>query len=378
MKDKMRIWMSGLLALVVVFAFTACDSPTSALEEDEAATETTDEMAALAEALVADLNLTASEAASVTRVMTGQDGHGREPGFLWYVAADLQTTLTDEQKERLFDLVAQYGDRGGLLGEPGFPLGGYGMGPAGFAMGPGGFGMRRGGFGMGPGGFGAPHEGGLFDGILTDEQIAAVEAIRETYAPQFTELIEARRDGTLTHEAFLEEMAALRDAVKAEIDALLTDEQRAEIEARIEERRAEHEAEREAMLEQVRAAMKDALALTDEQAAAVDELFAEQEAEREAIFDQLREGTLTPEEAFAALGALKDAQQAALEALLDETQWEIVLIHDALTIRGRRLAFARRGGAGFGGPGQGGSGMGSNGFGSNGHGGMGHGRRTGG
>ncbi len=372
MKNKMRTWISGLLALVVVFGFTACDSPTAALEEDGAATETTDEMAALAEALATDLNLTASEAASVTRVMTGQGEHGREPGFLWYVAADLQTTLTDEQKERLFDLVAQYGDRGGLLGEPGFPLGGYGMGPAGFAMGPdgfgmgpAGFGMRRGGFGMGPGGFGAPHEGGLFDGILTDEQIAAVEAIRETYAPQFTELIEARRDGTLTHEAFLEEMAALREAVKAEIDALLTDEQRAEIEARIEERRAEHEAEREAMLEQVRAAMKDALGLTDEQAAAVDELFAEQEAEREAILDQLREGTLTPEEAFAALGALKDAQQAALEALLDETQWEIVLIHDALTIRGRRLAFARRGGAGFGGPGQGGFGMG-------------HGRRTGG
>ncbi len=375
MKDKMRTWMSGLLALVVVFAFTACDSPTAALEEDEPATETTDEMSALAEALVTDLNLTASEAASVTRMMTGQDEHGREPGFLWYVAADLQTTLTDEQKERLFDLVAQYGERGGLLGEPGFPLGGYGMGPGGFAMGPGGFGTRRGGFamgsgGMGPGGFGAPHEGGLFDGILTDEQIAAVEAIRETYAPQFTELIEARRDGTLSHEAFLEEMAALRDAVKAEIDALLTDEQRAEIEARIEERRAEHEAEREAMLEQVRAAMKDALALTDEQTAAVDELFAEQEAEREAIFDQLREGTLTPEEAFAALGALKDAQQAALEALLDETQWEIVLIHDALTIRGRHLAFARRGGAG-----QGGFGQRTNGFGSNG---MGHGRRSGG
>ncbi len=295
-----------LLALVVLIGLSACESPTAS---DEVIDINTIDTADLSQTLTSELALTTVQQQAVSAIMTTHDGRAHEPGFLWYVAADLQETLTDAQKERL--LARTDSMRGnGHFGH---------RSP-----------RRRGGNG-----------GGLRD-LLTDEQLEAAAAIRETYQPQFEALLEALRSESISRGEFHIQMQALQEAMRAEIEALLTDEQREALEAR----RAEREQAREEYRQQEQAAMEDALGLSADQITALANLMEQHQANREALREQFEAGDLTEEALHEALTALKAAQDEALQALLDETQYEIVQIHDALAHRAKR-----RGGQGRRGPG---------------------------
>ncbi len=336
-RRSVKNWWMGLFILLLGVALAACDSQSPV--ENEADT-TEQAVAELTSELSQDLSLSGSQQQALQGAVDRNRHRMHEPGFLWTLAAELQATLSDEQKQRLFDLAAQRADGGPGMGRPGGP--GHG--------GPG---------GLGPGnrpGHGGPGHGDAerapcftLDDVLTDAQQAAIEEIRERYRAQIEPLLEARRNETITPEEFRAQMEALRAAMQAEIDALLTDEQKADIEARREACRAEGEAEREARREAERAAMIEALGLTGEQVAALDALHEAQKAERDALLAQLDAGTLTREDVQTALAALHDAADAALQDLFDETQWEIKLIHDALASRMRGIA-GRRGPGGFGRP----------------------------
>ncbi len=129
----------------------------------------------------------------------------------------------------------------------------------GFARNFGGPGHGFGGFGAGLGGF-----GDFGDIDLSDAQRAALQAIMFEYGPQLMDLMHQLRDGLISEEQFKERAEALGEEIQEAIGEVLTDEQIAAIEEMRERARAAAEAERAARIE--------ALELTDQQLADLESL----------------------------------------------------------------------------------------------------------
>lgn len=129
----------------------------------------------------------------------------------------------------------------------------------GFARNFGGPGHGFGGFGAGFGGF-----GDLADIDLSDAQRAALQAVMLEYGPQLMDLMRQLRDGLISQEQFEELAEALGEEIQEAIGKVLTDEQVAAIEELRERARAAAEAERAARI--------DALGLTDQQLADLEAL----------------------------------------------------------------------------------------------------------
>ena len=66
--------------------------------------------------------------------------------------------------------------------------------------------------------------------MLSDEQIAAIEEIRESYGAELKAIAEAVKSGSLDRSDARSEMPTIAEAMKSELDAVLTDEQRTMIE----------------------------------------------------------------------------------------------------------------------------------------------------
>lgn len=319
MKRHIRtLFATGPLTLLLLLSFAACDS-TSPSNDDTAA----DELAALESTLTQELGLSGTQQQSLETTMDRLGDRHYEPGLLWELAAELQATLSDEQKQRLFERTDQR-HRDAMCPPARFAQSGFG-----------GHGIGR---------------GSCLNDVLTDEQKEAIAAIRERYRTQIEALIESKRSGELSQEAFREEMQTIHRVVAADIDALLTDEQRTTVEACRSERQAEREAEMEAFRAADRAAMSEVLMLTAEEEETIIALMDEHKAEVEALFDQFQEGSLACEAFQEATTALQEAFDEALLDVLDAMQWEIVQIHRALSHRarpfGRRLGMGVFGGFG--------------------------------
>ncbi|MEM1094341.1 MAG: hypothetical protein AAGJ10_07030 [Bacteroidota bacterium] len=321
MTNLKRFLSSIGLALIFAFTFSACDSVDS---NGEFSSE--DEAEILATSLAQELSLTATQTTDLQRSIVTNGDRG-EPGYLWRVAAEMQANLTDAQRERLLELAANgfrpernNGRRGGpQMGDD-----------------------RRGNDGRDRPGFVGPDDrrgGGLLDSLLTDDQKEAIRSIRESYKEQLKALVQQKRDGTITAEDFSTQMTALHEAMQAEIDAVLTDEQR----AAIEEAKAAREAAREAWKAANEAVMIEVLGLTDDQVAALEALRADQQAAAEAIKAEVEAGTITREEAGEQFDALRTSGNETLQGILDATQYEIWLVHEML-IHKKNKKGDRRGG----------------------------------
>ncbi len=316
MRTNWKILAGRFLGLIVVVTvLAACDS-SGGISGDESGS--LDETVSF---LAIDLGLSASETAALSDSFNkfGSDGGDKDPGFLWYVAADLQATLTDEQKAKLFDRIAQGDAR-----------------------------QRRGGGGQGgfrPGG----HGGGVLSQIdLTEDQETAITSIRESYKPAI-EAVLAQRD-SLTRDEIKEQLVAIKDQAQVEVEAVLTADQLqqiADLKAAAEAARTEREAQREANKAAAELVKIEVLGLTDQQVADLDALKASAEAERDAI-RQLADSGASDEDIQAAIEAAHTANQDALAAIVDNTQLEIIMIHGALASRmqRRRAGGGRRGAGG--------------------------------
>jgi len=333
------------VAVLMLTVLAACDSSSAVggIDGTESSLEETVSFIAL------DLGLSAQETAALSTSLAkfaGDDDADREPGFLWHVAAELQATLTDEQKERLFARLDRAGDQRRQGGQRGMQ-------------------QRRGQGGPGMGGQNGPRGNVLEQLGLSDEQKEAIAAIRESFKPQI-EAILAQRE-TLTRAEMKEQLDALHEQIKAEVEAVLTDEQKTQLEelkAEAEARRAEREAQMQANREAAREVMIEVLGLTDDQVNALEELRASAEAERDAIRELVESGT-DRETVQAQVEAQREAHEAALASIYDDTQYEIVRIHKAISMRFKAKQGQRgQDGPGGGRPGQGG--FGGQGFGGQG------------
>ncbi|MEM8602020.1 MAG: hypothetical protein AAGF99_19045 [Bacteroidota bacterium] len=302
--------MPAVFALLLALGLflTGCDSADASTDgtTDGVATETVT-LASAVTGVASDAGASSDDLVAASRSF---EGRHLEPGMLWTIAAEVHSRLTPEQIERL---EAKLDERRAALEDRRAELGDRPRGPRG-----------------GPGGPGGP---GAFDRVLTDDlalsdaQTDAIAAIRAAYRAEF----EALRESDLADEDRREQAQALVTAMKAEIDAVLTEAQVAALEAH----RAEREAERDERRAAEQAAMAAALALTDAQQADLDALRAEMEAQR---------GTVDRKEA-------REAFQAALAEILDDTQEEIVTVHAALRVHLLQGGPGGRGPRGPGGPG---------------------------
>jgi len=319
---KRYLFKPLLASFALIFILAACDSNTTDENIDDP------ELAQLSAAIGDEVSLTSEQQSDFEQSLARHGGNrfNREPGFLWTVAADLQATLTDEQKEELFAGTEETEDGLSFRGLLGFPGSGGRYGLGGF-MG----GSRRHGI--------SPMDSEL---NLTEDQETALTEIHTRYREQFRALGDAFSNGELSEDEVLSQLVTLREAKQAEVLDVLTDEQ----EAVLEQYRAEREARFEEYRQQVNDVRNDVLGLTGEEAEAIDALYEEQLATRESLIEQLQAGSLTVADFQAEIELLETTRQELLAGLLSELQYEIVQIHDALSVRSGK--FGHRGGRGFG------------------------------
>ncbi|MBT8400207.1 MAG: hypothetical protein KJO98_07005, partial [Rhodothermia bacterium] len=242
----------------------------------------------------------------------------------------LQSTLTDEQKQRLLERASNPTNRaqaGPRADESGTRR------------------SRRIGRGGPNGGLAAGHmHAGALRELLTEEQQSQVDQIRESYREQLNALRDQVSSGALTREEARVQAGELRDAMRSDIDALLTDEQRTQLEEMHQSRLEEREARREAA-GQVR---NEVLDLDTDSAAALDAILDEFREAVQTLRDELRTSEADRDEMHAAVQALKETRDEEVAALLDEVGFEIYQIHGALHHRLRRHTMRGGGNRGIG------------------------------
>jgi hypothetical protein len=309
---------------VLALAAFACDS--GATTEADAGLDTDGAtLNALAADLTSALKLSTDQQSTVNDAFTRLQ-EDRDPGALWGLAAELQVTLSDDQKATLLERAADRTnegrpDRGAL------PWGGPGARGDGFPV---------------------PD--------LTDAQRATLQPYRE----QMRALMDQRRDGTLSEADFRAKMEPLRETMDATLSEVLTDEQRARFEtmkARRDERRAEGRekrdgrqatrgADREARAArrlEAEAARQEALALSADQQTALQALRDEQRTALQALRGRGRDEAGDRDALREEARALRDAHEVALADILDARQLETMRIHQALVARAARTGRARDG-----------------------------------
>ena len=209
--------------------------------------------------LASDLGLSKSSASAVNDVISRHGGRGkhREPGFLWKVSGELADKLSEEEKARLFE----------KMEEKEIPL----------------FGSLK--TLKGKKGKGSKGKKGssYFDGIkkvLTDDQKVTFKAIKVAYKEKFKTIQGQVKDGTLSKEDAKAQKDALKEAMKAEIDALLTDEQKAQLE----QNKADRKEKRKAYRDATKAVKIAVLGMTTDQLTAFDAAHQEAREAAKALF----------------------------------------------------------------------------------------------
>ena len=295
-----RAIAAGLFVVLAGFVGACSSTPTEVVNSDSAAEASGAEFSVVLGDLTEGLGLTDDQISAVREVMEKYRGQGHEPGALWYAAADLQGVLTSDQ---IAAIDARRAENREQVSE-GRSRGRRGSGP------------REGGSVRNGEGRHGPTD--VLD--LSEEQLAQLKEIRDSYAP----------DREAMHEA-------MQDVLTADQIALL-EEHRSGAEARREEMRSQSEDRRQAE----RAAMISALELTDEQVTAIDALNERPE----------REGRPSAEE----MQTLRDEHHQALLEVLDEDQEETWILRNSLVQSFARHRARGRGGEGVGGEGYGGEG----------------------
>ena len=253
-----------------------------------------------------DLNLSDKSARNL-RSALGRHGRGgerdREPGFLWKLAAELQQTLTEEEKNNIFTKLEEVKEKGKDRGKD------------------------------------ADKDRGKKDGgalrviysVLTDDQKPKFDAIMEEFRSGMDAIFASIKAGEMTREEAKAEIESMEETMKSAIDALLTDDQKAQLE----QMRADRNAEKKAYMESVRQAKIEALGLTDDQITAIEAARAETKAAMEALKAQVESEDQTKEEAREAAKAIFEANKTAMDAIFTATQIEIIKIHKYLEMRWR-------------------------------------------
>ena len=288
-----------VLPIFTLFLVVGCDNhmQSNAINLDS------QELQDFSSELSSDLGLSESSASGVNDVLNrhGRGGKHRQPGFLWKVAGELADRLSEEEKARLFE----------KMDEKEIPLFGSSKGKKG----------KKG-----------KSQKSYFSGIkkvLTDDQKVTFKAIKVAYKEKFKTIHAQVKDGTLSKEDAKTQKDALKEAMKAEIDALLTEEQKAQLE----QNKADRKEKRKAYRDSTKAVKVAVLGMTTDQLTAFDAAHQEARDAAKALFEQAKNGDIDKDTLREGLKNIFVAKNEKMLNIFDDNQLEIIKIKKALELR---------------------------------------------
>ncbi|MEE8437039.1 MAG: hypothetical protein V3S22_01750 [Candidatus Neomarinimicrobiota bacterium] len=295
-------------AVFLLLIISGCDNP----GQDNNNLMNSTELQALSDGLVFDLELSKSGTKDLNDILRRHGGRGmsQDPGFLWRVAAELQQTLSGEEKSVLFERMDdhylnifrqnfrfnkkdhRYGQKGAVALR----------------------GIRN---------------------VLTEDQVAVFEEILKSHSQKMVEIKSQVQAGSITREEAHDQIQTLGETLKAEIEALLSSEQL----AALEQKQAEHEFEgkdrrnMEAHGEEVKAVMYEVLNLTGDQITAFEAINEDAKIAITALKDELKNGSINREDFREAAESIFTERNEKLAEILTDTDLEIIKIRNALQLR---------------------------------------------
>ena len=286
------------ISILLLFA-VGCDNPMldNRVELDNS------ELQDFSSELASDLGLSKTSASAVNDVLNrhGRGGKHKEPGFLWKVAGELADKLSDEEKARLFEKMEE--KEIPLFGTPKIKKGKKSKDP--FSV------IKK---------------------VLTDDQKVTFKAIKIAYKEKFKVINEQVKDGTLSKEDAKAQKNALKEAFKAEIDALLTDEQKAQLE----QNKADRKEKRKAYRDSTKAVKIAVLGMTQDQVSAFDAANQEARDAAKALFEKSKNGDIDKDTLREGLKNIFAAKNEKMAGIFDDSQLEIIKIHKALSLRKKK------------------------------------------
>ena len=294
--------MKKILLPISMFLFlvVGCDNPMLSKSTDL----DSEELQALSYELSSELGLNQSSTDGLNDILKrhGRKGKHSEPGFLWKVAGELADSLTDEEKAMLFEKMEE---------KDIFLFGGN---------------NKRGSKNK------KSKQKNSFNGIikvLTEDQKVIFKEILSSYKEKHKAIHSQVKDGTMSKDDAKIQLKPLREAMKAEIDALLTDDQK----ILVEQNQVDKKAKRQAYKDSSKAVKVDVLDMTSDQVATYELINKETRDASKTLFLQSKNGEIDRESFRAALKNLFSSRNEKLEALFTAGQLEIIKIHKALELR---------------------------------------------
>ena len=295
----------SLLMTLSLFAMIGCEN----LSKDDI-TVIDPELQGFSDGLNDDIGLSKSSINAFNDALNrhGKKGkHRSDPAFLWKVSAEMQSELSDEEKSKLF----------GWMDDNSTPyLFAADMGPKG-SRGP-------------KDDKGKKHlDLRILFTLLDESQAIALKAIMESYETKMDEVMRKAKDGTLDRDSAKAELEALEVAMQAEVEALLTDEQK----QKLDEMHLEMKQKMEEMKQAAHDAMVKALSMTSIQEDGLTSINKESGEAQKALMEKAKAEELTRDEIHEALKALFAERNSKIDALFDDTQMEIIKIYTALVMQ---------------------------------------------
>lgn len=317
------LFTSGVVGCLILLNI-ACDSNSVS---DEVVSMRSSE---LATELSSDLNLSTADVEALEAVIARHDDS--QPGYLWHVAADLQSSLSEEQMASFFSSVDQ--SRSEMRSR-------YSE-------------MNK----EGQTGLRGPKNRGDATSLLTslsEEQKLKLNELREKHRAQFADLRKSEDGSAMPRTERRERMETHRQAVQREVESILTNDQLEELEAKRTEMRdrfVENAGDRRASVrtnyQENWEVMVEALQLTAEQQSAISTLRSEQAERRQEMIQQRQSGNVSDSTPRRRAG--NPERETMLTDLLTEDQLEVMKIYRSLVgighlqntelaTRGKRMRF---------------------------------------
>jgi hypothetical protein len=298
----------SLLITLLLFAMIGCEN----LSKDDI-TVIDPELQDFSDGLNNDIGLSKSSINAFNDALNrhGKKGkHRSDPAFLWKVSAEMQSELSEEEKAKLF----------GWMDDNSTPyLFAADMGPK---------------SSRGPKDKGDAKDKNHLDirmlsTLLDEAQVISLKAIMDSYKTKMDEVMKKAKDGTLDRDSAKAELEALEVAMHAEIEALLTDEQK----QKLEDMHLEMKQKMEEMRKAGHDAMVNALSMTSLQEDGLVFINKETNEAQKALMEKAKAEEMSREDFHNALKALFVKRNSDIDALFDDTQIEIIKIYTALVMQ---------------------------------------------
>jgi hypothetical protein len=175
--------------------------------------------------------------------------------------------------------------------------------------------------------------------ILDEAQRESLKFIMDSYKSQMEEVMKKAKDGTIDREAAKAELEALEATMRAEIEALLTDEQI----QKLEDMQAVMKQKMEEMRQAAHDAMVSALEMTPDQESGLETIKIESGEAQRGLIEKARAEDMSREDLQEALKQLIADRNSKIGALFSDKQIEIIKIYTALGMQYSKHCGDKRG-----------------------------------